>query len=291
MASINKIKVSHIINRSSIPDAEYEINPYIGCVYNCIYCYARYVQDDSGHAEPWGNFIDVKINAADLIDENSEKYKGSEIFIGSITDPYLPCEKEYRITRAILEKLVKLQPSLSIQTKSDMVMRDIDLLKKFKMSKVGMTITTLDDQVRAEIEDTAASVEHRINALKTIKSEGIDTYVFIGPLLPRITDWKEIIAETCQFTDSYVIEMLNIEGAIWPAVRCWLEKNHPQLIDRYESIYFTDNILLKPLNKLFWRYLGYPLAGFNSYRNLLYDEIRVFAAEKKVEVIFNDLLY
>jgi DNA repair photolyase len=291
LTTVNEIKISAIIQRSSIPDADYEINPYVGCVYNCIYCYARHVQDSSNHIKPWGSFIDVKTNAADLINEQAGYYSKKDIFIGSVTDPYPPCEKEYRVTRAILEKLVSLKPKLSIQTKSDMVLRDIDLLKQFDQCYVGLTITTLDDNIRSTLEDAAASVEKRLKALKQLNREGLETYIFIGPLLPRVTDWKAIIEKTSSFTDFYLVELLNIEGSIWNAVKDWLKKYHPHLLSEYEKIYFSSNFLLKPVNRFFWYFFGRALTGFNAYRDSLYDEIRAFASKKKIEVIFNDLLY
>lgn len=290
MTAVNEIKISEIIHRSSIPDADYEINPYVGCVYNCIYCYARHVQDNSSHNKPWGSYLDVKINAAELINEQAGYYSGKDIYIGHVTDPYPPCEKEYGVTRAILEKLVPLKPKLSIQTKSDMVLRDIELLKQFDQCYVGLTITTLDENIRStlEDEDAAASVEQRLTALKQLKRDGLGTYVWIGPLLPRVTDWKAIIEKTSIYTDIYFVELLNIEGAIWNAVKDWLKKHHPHLLSEYEKIYFSSNIFLKPLNRLFWHFFGRDLTGFNAYRDSLYDEIRAFASKKKIEVFFND---
>jgi DNA repair photolyase len=290
MSAIREIRVKEIMESSGIPEVDYEINPYVGCVYNCLYCYARYVQDDSGHTEPWGCFIDAKINAPELIEDNSDKYVGKEVFIGSKTDPYLPCELEYRLTRGILDKLVHLSPNLSLQTKSDLVLRDIDLLKKFEVCEVGMTITTLDDSLRSEIEDAASTVEQRINALRKLKQEGISTYAFVGPLLPGLTDWKAIIDSTAGFIDYYAFELLNIEGEIWDAVLGWLKEKHPELCDEYEQIYFSDTIFIKQINKFFWRNFGYSLTGFNSYRNHLYNDIRSYAKHKNIEVVFNDLL-
>lgn len=291
MIEPKEIRVESIIEKSEIPDVDFEINPYVGCVYQCIYCYARYIQDNSGHTEPWGEFVDVKINAADLIPQQTDLYADKEIFIGSITDPYLPCEKDYRLTRQILEKLVPLKPKLSIQTKSDLITRDIDLFKQFSVCETGLTITTLDDSIRHQIEGAAASVEERVRCLKKLHESGIATYVFIGPVLPELTDWKAIINETSSFTDYYAIEMLNIEGAIWNALKNWLGKERPELISRYESIFFSDYPLIKQLNRLSWQYLGYPIIPFHSMKQALYDEMNAFAKEKGIEILFNDLLY
>ena len=131
---IKEIKVKSIIVKSGLPGADFVINPYIGCVHGCIYCYARFMKRFTGHLEPWGDFVDVKINGPDLIPEKWSKYQGKSIIIGSVTDAYQPIEKKYQLTRRILEKLIPLQPDLEIITKSDLVLRDIDLLKQFYLS-------------------------------------------------------------------------------------------------------------------------------------------------------------
>src|SRR3989338_4770700 len=124
---IKEIKVKSIITRSNLPDAEFVINPYIGCLHNCLYCYARFMKRFTGHLEPWGKFCDVKINAPDLIPQ-TDKYRNHSIFLSSVTDPYLPSERKYQLTRQILEKLIPLEPKLDILTKSDLVVRDVNIL-------------------------------------------------------------------------------------------------------------------------------------------------------------------
>lgn len=167
------------------------INPYVGCMHRCFYCYARFMKRFTNHKEEWGDFVDVKINAPELVPEKTQKYKGKEIFLSSVTDAYHPLEKKYKLTRQILQKLIPLEPDLCIQTKSDLVLRDIDLIKQFESRRVGFTITTLDDDLRREIEPFASAVENRIKALEKLKENGIPTYVFIGPILPFLTDWKK----------------------------------------------------------------------------------------------------
>jgi len=105
------------------------------------------------------------------------------------------------------------------------------------------------------------------------------------------TVWKAIIEKTSSFTDIYFVELLNIEGAIWNAVKDWLKKQHPHLLSEYEKIYFSSNFFLKPVNRFFWHFFGRDLTGFNAYRDSLFDEIRALTFKKKKEVIFNDLLY
>lgn len=241
MMKIKKIKASSIITKSNLPDADYVINPYVGCMHSCLYCYARFMKRFTGHTEEWGKFIDVKINAPDLIPTKTTKYRGKSIFLASVTDAYLPLERKYQLTREILKKLILLQPNLGVQTKSDLVLRDIDLLKQFKNCEVGFTITTLDDNLRKEVEPFASSIQNRIKALEKLKEKGIRSYVFIGPILPFLTDWKQIIFKTKHCSDFYMFENLNVAGSIWESVKNWLKAKHPELLEKYEHIYFSKN--------------------------------------------------
>ena len=259
MIRIREVKARSIITKSNLPDADYVINPYVGCMHSCLYCYARFMKRFTGHKEAWGRFVDVKTNAPDLI-RKTNKYKNKSIFISSVTDAYMPLEKKYQVTRRVLEKLIPLQPKLGIQTKSDLVLRDIDLLKQFKNCEVGFTITTLDDNLRKEIEPFTSPVQSRIKALEKLKESGINTYVFIGPILPFLTDWKRIVLEAKHCSDSYMFENLNISGTIWNSVKRWLKEKHPDMLNEYERIYFSKN----------------------DYWNKVENEIRQFCKEQVV---------
>ncbi len=182
------------------------------------------------------------------------------IFLASVTDAYLPLERKYQLTRRILEKLIPLQPNLGVQTKSDLVVRDIDLLRQFKDCEVGLTITTLDDKLRKEVEPFTSPVQRRIKALEKLKEAGINTYVFIGPILPFLTDWKKIIVKTKHCSGFYMFENLNVVGAVWDSVKRWLKEKHPDLLEEYEKIYFSKN----------------------DYWDKVEKEIKEFCKEKKV---------
>ncbi len=261
MIKIREIKAKSIISKSNLPDADYVINPYVGCMHLCFYCYARFMKRFTGHTESWGKFVDVKVNAPDLIPVKTSKYRGKSIFLASVTDPYIPLERKYQLTRKILEKLIPLQPDLGIQTKSDLVLRDIDLLRQFKNCEVGLTITTLDDNLRKEIEPFASPVKNRIKALEKLKEAGIKTYVFIGPILPFFTDWKKIVYSTKESVDLYMFENLNTAGTVWSSVKNWLGEKHPSLLEEYEHIYFTKN----------------------NYWDKVEEEIELFCIEQKVD--------
>lgn len=234
---IKEIKAKSIITKSGLPGADFVINPYIGCLHGCLYCYARFMKRFTGHLEDWGKFVDVKINAADLVPEKTDKYKGKSIVIGSVTDAYCAIERKYELTRQILKKLIPLQPDLDILTKSDLVLRDIDLLKQFKYCLVAVSLSVLDEDLRKELEPLAPSADRRIKALKELHQAGIKTALFISPILPGLTDWPKLIKKTRGLVDEYWFENLNLYPSIRDNIYRFLKKQRPELIDRYKEIY------------------------------------------------------
>jgi len=238
---VAEIESKSIISKTGIPGADYVINPYVGCIHSCIFCYARFMKRFTGHKEEWGQFLDVKVNAPNLIPQKTSKYQGKHIFLSSVTDPYLPLEREYKLTRQIIHKLIPLKPSLGILTKSDLVLRDLDLIKQFEDVEVGFSFSSLDEKLRRMIEPGASPIQKRLKALKEVHNIGIKTYVFISPILPFLTNWKEVIQKTKSYTDYFMFENLNITGTVWGCVKHWLEENYPDLMQKYREIYFTDN--------------------------------------------------
>ena len=238
---IREIEAKSILSKTGIPVADYVINPYVGCIHSCMFCYARFMKRFTGHQEEWGDFLDVKINAPDLIPQKATKYKGKYIFLSSVTDPYLPLERKYKLTRRIIEKLIPLKPVLGILTKSDLILRDIDLIKQFQSSEVGFSFSTLDEKIRKKVEPGAKPVKMRIKALKEIHDAEIKTYVFISPILPYLTDWKDIIEKTRDYADYFMFENLNVTGTVWASVKHFLEEKYPDLTQKYREIYFGDN--------------------------------------------------
>jgi DNA repair photolyase len=233
---IREIKAKSIFSKTGL-GSDFVINPYVGCMHGCIYCYARFMKRFTNHPERWGDFVDVKINAPDLIPENTDKYNGKSILMSSVTDAYHPLEIKYKITRKILEKLIPFQPDLNILTKSDLVLRDIDLLKKFKNCLVTISLAFLDEKLAKQIEPLASSPERRINALKELHCAGIKTAVFISPIFPEFTDWQEIINKTKNFVGEYWFENLNPYFAIRENVTKFLKNNKPEMIKKYNQIW------------------------------------------------------
>ena len=143
---VKEVYAKTILSKSKVLD--YTINPYIGCQHGCTYCYARFIKRFTGHKEEWGSFVDVKINAADLLRNEIKKKKSARVWISGLCDPYQPLEEKYELTQGCLGLLLKQDWPVTIQTKSPLVLRDTELLRKSSKVEVGITITTADENIR-----------------------------------------------------------------------------------------------------------------------------------------------
>lgn len=179
---VKEIKAKSILSRSQVYD--YALNPYVGCGHGCIYCYAKFMKRFTGHRERWGDFVDVKINAPELLAGEVKKKKVGKVWISGVCDPYQPLEKKYMITKRCLEVLAENAWPFTVQTKSPLVLRDIGILKMSEDAEVGFTITTADEKIRKIFEPGAPPLWKRIEALAILHSEGIRTFAMIAPVLP-----------------------------------------------------------------------------------------------------------
>ncbi|MDD5528067.1 MAG: radical SAM protein [Patescibacteria group bacterium] len=209
---IKEVQCKSILTKSNLPEVEYCINPYIGCTHNCVYCYASFMKRFTGHTdEDWGDFLDVRVNSVEVLKKQiTSKKKRGDILIGSVTDSYQPIENKYRLTRQILEVLGGKGFPVSVLTKSDLVVRDIDVLKKIEDCEVGLTITSLGEGISRIFEPGASIPLKRVNALRVLKENGIRTYAFIGPMLPGITQIEEIVKALEGKVDFVMFETLNL---------------------------------------------------------------------------------
>ena len=196
---IKNIEVNDYLTKSNLPASDYVINPYVGCTHGCKYCYASFMKRFTGHNEEWGEFIDIKHCDKKI---NLKKISKKNVFLSSVTDCYNELEEKNLITRNILEQLVNSDCYLSISTKSKLILRDIDILKKIKNLTVSMSINTLDEKFRNDM-DNASSIKDRLETLKKLHENGIYTVLIMSPIFPYITEWKEIIELSKEFIDEY----------------------------------------------------------------------------------------
>jgi len=248
---VREIKCKSLLNKSQL--ADYCINCYVGCEHACEYCYSDSITKKfAQHKEPWGEFVDVKINAVEVLRKEVLRKKKGKVFVSSLTDPYQPLEKKYQLTRKCLEILLKHQFPVIIQTKSALVIRDLDLLKKFKDCEVGFTITTLDESVRKNFEPNSSPVQEKLEAIKLLKENGIKVYVFLGPILPYLSDRKlEEYFETMVNlkVDEVWVDKLNLKPGVWESVSEILEKIYPELLEKWREVLFSKTDYWKKLKE------------------------------------------
>ena len=208
--NVKEIQSKTILSPSKI--FNYVINPYVGCQHACTYCYARFMKKFSRHTEPWGEFVDVKINAPDLLIVEINKKKRGSIWISGVCDPYQPLEAKYILTRKCLEILRQYDWPVTIQTRSSLVLRDIDIIKEIKNIEVGLSITTADDNIRKLFEPNAPSIEERLRALYELHKSGIRTYAMIAPILPG----ADLLVKALEGKVDYIlVDRMNYNYADW----------------------------------------------------------------------------
>ena len=177
---IDTKEVHGIMTKSNLPVGGYSVNPYVGCTHACKYCYASFMKRFTGHKEEWGTFLDVKHWPAI---KNPKKYAGQRVVIGSVTDGYNPEEATFRRTRKLLEELKDSDAEILICTKSDLVLRDLDLLQQMKNVTVSWSVNTLDETFRADM-DKAVSIERRIVAMRKVYEAASEPFVLCHPSSP-----------------------------------------------------------------------------------------------------------
>jgi DNA repair photolyase len=190
---------------------DWTCNPYLGCSYGCTYCYAMFLPQNRRPREDWGKWFQAKSNALELAHKQAAKVAGQAIYLSSVTDPYLPAERSLSLTRGILEELVRFQPHLLVQTRGPLVVRDLDVLRRFHFVRVNMSIPTDSEAIRKAFEPKAPPLERRWQALAEVKAAGVPTGICVTPMLPlqnaedftrRIVEFAPHVLVTQHFHDS-----------------------------------------------------------------------------------------
>lgn len=260
---IQETEIKSILSKSNLPVCEYSVNPYVGCTHGCQYCYASFMKRFTGHTEPWGTFLDVKYWPEI---KNPKKYAGKELFIGSVTDPYLPQEETFCRTRALLEQLQGSGAKISIATKSDLILRDLDLIRTFPEARVSWSINTLDEDFKSDM-DSAVSIDRRLAAMEAFYRAGIRTTCFVSPIFPGVTDIKAIIQRVKKQCNLIWLENLNLRGSYKTVILDYIQNKFPHLLPLYREIYHD---------------------GSRSYWELLDAELKAYATEIGLDYVTND---
>ena len=225
------------MGRSGIGSVDYAINPYLGCEHGCVYCYARFMSRMGHVGEEWGSFVDVKVNALERLRAEAPRRRRGVVLLSSVTDPYQPLERRFELTRSSLQILLEHQFPVIVQTKSDLVLRDLDLLRRFEDCEVGFTIITIDEVVRRVFEPRASPIHVRLAALRKLSEAGLETYAFLGPLLPYLSEegLGELLDELAAYVGHITVDRLNIKCGNLSPIRRALSSHYPDLQPRFES--------------------------------------------------------
>lgn len=203
-----------VVSKSRLPGLDYTYNPYVGCTHGCLYCYVPDIMRSRGSSSTWGRSVSVKEDALRKLKADLAKLKPGVVGVSTVTDPYQPIEKRLEVTRGSLQILKSAAFPVSIQTKSSLVARDVDIMRDGSF-EVGITITSRDDSFRRTFEPGASPMPERVDALRALSANGIRTWIFYGPVIPGANDRPEdleFIAELARETRSRVLyDRLNIK--------------------------------------------------------------------------------
>lgn len=265
-AKVTYVKTNNLLTKSNLPASDYVINPYVGCLHGCKYCYACFMKRFTNHTEDWGTFIDIK-KCDKEIDIN--KLNGKSVFISSVTDCYNPIEEKEKLTRSILKQLIGANAEITITTKSSLVLRDIDIIKQLKNATVAISINTIDEKFKADM-DNASTIKERIETLKILHDNKIRTVLFMSPMFPEITNFKNIIETTKKYVNEYWFENLNLRGSYKKTILNYIKKYYPNLTTLYNDIYVLGD-------KSYWKELAikindYCLTNKIKFKNYFYHE-------------------
>ncbi len=231
------------LSPSRLPGLDYTLNPYFGCGHGCVYCYAPATLRYDG-PEPWGSFVRAKSNIPGVLAKEVCRKKRGVVGVSTVTDPYQPVEEKLGLTRSCLEALLSKDFPVCIQTKSSLVLRDRDIMKRFSDIEVGFTVTTLDGRLSSVIEPGASPPMERLRALEALSADGIRTWAFIGPMIPGVLDEERLAHLLRSLKDtgiSYVmLDRLRLKPGIWSRIEHAL-KDESSILDACRSALFRND--------------------------------------------------
>ena len=230
------------MTKSKIPSLDYAINPYLGCEHACVYCYATFMAKFSDIKDEWGSFVGVKENAPDVLRKEIPRRKPGAVTFGTVCDAYQPVEERHGITRSCLEAFIDAEGfEVGVLTKSDLVLRDIDVLSKLPNADVGFSITCLDRGLAAAFEPRAPSPSRRLAAMRELSREGVPVWGFFGPVLPTFTDTEDEISEVLRAMAEagaarVLVDTMNLYPKVKSSVRSLIATVFPDRLDAFDAV-------------------------------------------------------
>jgi len=240
MPKIKEVLCRSILSQCGLQEFSYSINPYTGCEHRCAYCYARFMGRYGHPKEEWGTFVDVKVNSPQVARKDLASNPPGGIFFSSVTDPYQPLERKYLLTQKILEAIKDYGYPVSIFTKSSLVQRDLKLIAGIKDAEFWHSISLLEERDRKVLEPNTSPVQERLETLRQFSESGIKACVFVGPIIPGITE-RDLPELFRRIADSGVREVLadrlNIKcGNMQPIMKA-IRESYPELAGKYQDLF------------------------------------------------------
>jgi DNA repair photolyase len=234
MIEFNEVEIKRILNPTSIDLGEYVINPFMGCELSCLYCYVRSNRVVSRKKKPWGEYVDIRVNAAQLLEKEITSKKPKVVLLGSTTECFQPVERKYQVTRRVLEILNKHKVYYVILTRSPYILDYIPLLKVGYCSKVYFTVNKFSPEFKLKLEPKSPAFDSRDNSVNALSDEGIPVVAYFSPLFPWISDIKDVFsrfekAETVEFEClnfnlNNINEIINNIATVEPSLKTKYEK-------------------------------------------------------------------
>ena len=248
-----EVQAKSVLNKSGITD--WTVNCYSGCEHGCLYCYARFASRFSHPHELWGSYVDVKVNAPQVLEREVKRKKVGKVFVSSVCDGWQPVEEKYGLTRRCLEILLQHGFPVTILTKSGLAGRDLDLLVGQNGVDFGVTITTLDESLSKLLEPKSSPVAARLALIEEAKRKGIRTYAFLGPLMPNLSDSEKSLRSLLKAVkevgvDYFYVDRLNPRYGVWPSLKVLLDERFPHLTEDYKKILFRKSLREKYSERL-----------------------------------------
>lgn len=274
---ISEITCDKVLAKTSIEIADYVINPYKGCQYGCLYCYVKKNKSFKKNREDWGNFVIVKRNCITVLEKELEKIQTKRVLIGSVTEPYQQVEQKYLLTRKVLKVLNRHHIAAVILTKSDLILRDIDVLKKDVSHKVCFTVNMLDEEIKEIFEKDSSIIASRLAAVSKLYESGVRVYIHIGPIFPLLVDIFEIMKQLKGITPELVLESFNFKMGEGEEVHRIIRNSFPDKYEAFKEIFSNEKTYYNYWNNLkdkiifYNKEFNYKLTFFFRPFNVFYN--------------------
>ena len=244
----SSIECKTALSPSRLPGLNYSLNPYLGCEHACRYCYSPSTFRDEWMGLNWGKFVRAKSNIVEVLEHEVRRKPKGTVGLSTVTDPYQPLEAKLELTRKCLEILSKHDFPISIQTKSSLVLRDVDLVVPEKFD-VGVTITTMDRGLASKIEPKASPPDSRAQVLGEFSSRGVKTWIFLGPIIPEVNDSEDSLRKIIEIAgrtkSRLMYDKLNLKRWVLDRMAPLVEQERPGLAGRLPA--------LVSMNSEWWR--------------------------------------